>query len=193
MDNASYHLTPAPGSVNVSSFTTKGGVIEILDRYDIPYRAGRAPMGDSLEQLKRILTAWLDVNAETHNIMVGVTRMEALLKAHGHFPPLLTPPYHPELQPIERFWRDVKMCVAREYAGRRSVIELRLQVKAGFIKYGTAKSRRGSFEKARAEEAKYKQLDYIPVVEVANDLNDDSDIEDQGLEDDSESDDDDDM
>ena len=51
---------------------------------------------------------------------------------------LLTPPYHPELQPIEKLWRDVKMFVAREFAGTRKMSELWVHVLEGFKRYGGA-------------------------------------------------------
>jgi hypothetical protein len=56
MDNASYHLVPAEGSLITKSMTTKTEITTLLDRYNIPYRAGRAKKdgtgGDNLEQLR---------------------------------------------------------------------------------------------------------------------------------------------
>ena len=49
----------------------------------------------------------------------------------------LTPPYHPESQPIEKLWRDVRMHVARQVAGTRSMKVLEVQVKQCFRMYGT--------------------------------------------------------
>eukprot|EP00237_Pycnococcus_provasolii_P002599 CAMPEP_0119197360 /NCGR_PEP_ID=MMETSP1316-20130426/13709_1 /TAXON_ID=41880 /ORGANISM="Pycnococcus provasolii, Strain RCC2336" /LENGTH=180 /DNA_ID=CAMNT_0007193157 /DNA_START=46 /DNA_END=584 /DNA_ORIENTATION=+ len=48
---------------------------------------------------------------------------------------LFTPPYHPELQPIEKLWRDVKMYVARKFVGERNMKELWSQVLDGFRIY----------------------------------------------------------
>jgi hypothetical protein len=101
---------------------------------------GRAPNGDTLDQLKVILTNWLKENAATNNLMVGVTRVQQLCKSRGHFKPLMTPPYHPELQPIEKLLRDVKMYVARQFAGTRPINELKEYVKSGFHKYGTVEA-----------------------------------------------------
>ena len=44
-----------------------------------------------------------------------------------------TPPYHPEFQPIEFVWADVKRCVARCFHINRGVKALLLDVKTGFI------------------------------------------------------------
>jgi hypothetical protein len=191
MDNASYHGVPAPGSINIKSMTKKSDVTEHLDRYNVPYRAGRAPHGDTLEQLKEILKAWLKENAAAHNLLVGVTRVEALCKKHGHFKPLMTPPYHPELQPIEKLWRDVKMFVARQFAGTRSMKELEEHVKTGFRKYGTAQATKGKMEDIEMWEQKYKTKGvYADVIDLTT--VEESDDEVDFDEDDNDSDDDDD-
>jgi transposase len=157
--------------------TTKTAVTAILDKYKVPYVPGRAPKGDSLDQLKDKLSAWLKVNAEAHGLIVGVTRVTQLCKLWGHFPPLFTPPYHPELQPIERLWRDVKQYVSREFAGTRTVTELRQHVIAGFRKYGTVDSCQGRIIKAIEEENVYvKEGVYAEVIDLTL-LDDDSDDE----------------
>ena len=63
--------------------------------------------------------------------------MAEILRANGHRAPLMTPPYHPELQPIEKLWRDVKQYVARLYTTGRTFTELVAQTLEGFRKYGT--------------------------------------------------------
>jgi len=181
MDNASYHCTPAPGSINVKSMTTKKQVTDFLDQYTVPYRVGRAKKdgtgGDNLEQLKDKLTAWLKDNAAAHGLLVGVTRCTKLCKDWGHYPPLFTPPYHPELQPIERLWRDVKQYVSREFTGTRTVTVLREHVIAGFRKYGSAASCAGRIRKAVEEEDLYvREGVYAEVIDLTL-LDDDSDDE----------------
>ena len=188
MDNASYHCVAAPGSINVKAITKKSDVTNILDQYQVPYRAGRAPNGDSLDQLKIILTNWLKENAAIHNLMVGVTRVQQLCKKRGHLKPLMTPPYHPELQPIEKLWRDVKMYVARQFAGTRSMNELTEHVKNGFRKYGTAEATSGKMQDAFTWELKYKNEGvYAEVIDLTL-LEDDTDDEIDYLDDDSDSD-----
>lgn len=108
MDNASYHTTPAEGSLNVKTLTTKKQLTDQLDNYNVPYNKGRAPRGDNLEQLKLKLSEWLKINAAEHGVKMNITRFQECCKRDGHRPPLMTPPYHPELQPIEELWWDVK-------------------------------------------------------------------------------------
>ena len=52
LDNASYHTTPALGSVNPASWLKKKDATDFLYRYELEYRPGRAPRGDSLDQLR---------------------------------------------------------------------------------------------------------------------------------------------
>jgi len=133
--------------------------------------------GDNLEQLKDKLTAWLKDNAAAHGLLVGVTRCTKLCKDWGHYPPLFTPPYHPELQPIERLWRDVKQYVSREFTGTRTVTVLREHVIAGFRKYGSAASCAGRIRKAVEEEDLYvREGVYAEVIDLTL-LDDDSDDE----------------
>lgn len=75
-------------------------MIDNLDRYSVPYVGGRYPRGDNLDQLKEKLRAWLRDHATEHNVLTNRTRVEELCRLHGHPKPLMTPPYHPELQPI---------------------------------------------------------------------------------------------
>ena len=42
LDNASYHLIPFPGAINISDYTTKAEILKIFEQYAIPYRAGKA-------------------------------------------------------------------------------------------------------------------------------------------------------
>ena len=56
-DNASYHMSPAPGSINLKFIKTKREMELIMKAHDIAYRPGRASKvpgagGDNLEQMK---------------------------------------------------------------------------------------------------------------------------------------------
>lgn len=184
MDNASYHLCPAEGSLITKSMTTKTEISAILNRYNVPYREGRARAdgtgGDNLEQLRHILDNWLLHNAIEHNILVGVTKVQQLCTARGHYPPLLTPPYHPELQPIEDLWRDVKQLVARQYLGGRTMSELKEHIMAAFERYGTAAACAGKIKEALDHERRYREEGiYAPVIDLTlvNDP-DDNDMDD---------------
>jgi len=147
MDNASYHCTPVPGSVIVNSFTTKKRVTDVLDVYNVPYRAGKGPHGDSLIQLKQILREWLAEHGAANGVIVNRTRVDLILHQHGHPKCLMTPPYHPELQPIEELWRDVKMYVARLYGRTRTMRILTAQVREGFTKYSTKEATVGKMRR----------------------------------------------
>jgi hypothetical protein len=68
----------------------------------------------------------------------------------------MTPPYHPELQPIEELWRDVKCQVARKFAGTRTITQLRAHVEAAFRQYGTAEKTVNKVARARENEKKYR-------------------------------------
>lgn len=100
--------------------------------------------------------------------------------------PLLTPPYHPELQPIEKLWRDVKMYVARRYRIGRTFTELIAQTLEGFAKYGTVVHCASKVRDVRVEEEKYRQGKYgsIDLTQPSPDSddseNDDADLDDEG-------------
>jgi transposase len=43
---------------------------------------------------------------------------------YAHQDPLMTPPYHSELQPIENIWRNVKQPVARKCIEGRTILNI---------------------------------------------------------------------
>ena len=101
----------------------------------------------------------------------------------------MTPPYHPELQPIEELWRDVKCSVARKFAGTRTMTVLRSHVEEAFRHYGTAAKTVNKISRARANEKKYREKGvYADVIDLtgADESEDEQDI----IENDSGSDDD---
>jgi hypothetical protein len=166
MDNASYHLNPAPSSVVPSAWTNKDEAYMFLDKWNIEHRKGRAPRGDNLDELKVNAHAWFKVNAKDKGIEYNISRAGLLCREHGHHI-LLTPPYHPELQPIEELWRDVKMYVGRVNCGSRTWTQLEDDVKAGFAKYGTAYHSARKVARARAHEASYVTHGvYAPVIDL---------------------------
>jgi hypothetical protein len=82
-----------------------------------------------------------------------VTRYQDCCREDGHRPPLMTPPYHPELQPIEELWRDVKCSVA----GTRTMTVLRTHVEDAFREYGTAAKTKNKMKRARECEIKHRE------------------------------------
>jgi hypothetical protein len=166
MGNASYHLNPAPSSVVPSAGTNKDEAYIFLDICNIEHRKGRVPRGYNLNALKVIAHAWLKVNAKDKGIGYNISRAGLLCREHGHHI-LLTPPYHPELQPVEELWRDVKMYVGRVNCGSRSWTQLEEDVKVGFTKYGTAYHSARKVARARAHEASYVTRGvYPPVIDL---------------------------
>ncbi len=159
MDNASYHLVPFPGSVDVMKWKNKKEGAAFMDNptgrnvyptdanptpdesnnVTIPFIKGaRFPAGgDTLVQMQEKATQWLDQFAGQYGIIRNITYADKLCQEHGHHI-LLTPPYHPELQPIEKLWRNVKMYVARKFSGNRSLTELWEHVREAFSKYASA-------------------------------------------------------
>ena len=185
MDNASYHCTPAEGSINVDSMTKKSQVTDLLDKYTpaagpLLYRPGRAPIGDSLEQLKVILKSWLKLNAEKHGLLVDKTRAGEMARLAGHRI-LYTPPYHPELQPIETLWRDVKMRLARKFARGRTMAILYEEIVEGFHKYGKANNCHSKIAKAEAFEIEYSTHGLYGSKPVDVDAEDDDDEDEAGV------------
>ena len=121
-------------------------VTDFLDKYDLEYRPGKAPRGDSLDQLRVVANDWLGApfsevdsrtNAENHNIVVDKLRITQLLTDRGNFPPLFTPPFYSKLHPIEDLWRHVKQYVVRQYSRCRTFNVMEADVVDGFKKYGT--------------------------------------------------------
>jgi hypothetical protein len=166
MDNASYHLNPAPSGVVPSAWTTKDVAYMFLDKWNIEHRKGRVPKGDNLDELKVIAHAWLKVNAKDKGMEYKVLRAGLLCREHSHHI-LLTPPCHPELQPIEELWRDVKMYVGRTKFGSRTWPQLEEDVWAGFAKYGTAYHSARKVARARGHEENYVTHGvYAPVIDL---------------------------
>ena len=81
---------------------------------------------------RKLPSEWLDAYADQYNITRNITYADQICREHGHHI-LLIPPYHPELQPIEKLWRNVKMYVVRLFVGSRSLNELWDHVRLGFL------------------------------------------------------------
>lgn len=176
MDNASYHLVPFPGSVDVMVWKNKTEAANFMNNptgqniyatddnpnpdishnVSIPFSKGhKFPAGgDTLSLMQEKATAWLDAYADQYGIIRNITYADQICLEHGHHI-LLTPPYHPELQPIEKLWRNVKNFVARMFAGNRSVNELWDHVRLGFSTYGTPFYCEKNVEDARKFEKLY--------------------------------------
>ena len=81
--------------------------------------------------------------------------LDVLAQAKGHTI-LRTPPYHPELQPIETCW-----AITKEYCARRceyTMASLKIQLEAGLDQVTSAVCR-GLIQKVRGPEDQYWQED----------------------------------
>ena len=175
------HVVRSRTDTRTPSFVDDDGLKKTHHAH-LEYRKGRAPRGDSLLQLKQIAQDWIDANGAAH----GITQeMEVIrvLREHGH-QLLFTPPYMPELQPIEKLWRSVKQHVARHYAGGRTMKDLQWQLLEGFEKYGNAAHCARIVALARDWEKRYCTEEVYgiappPVIDLANDeSDDDADVDD---------------
>ena len=104
--------------------------------------------------MKDKATKWLELNAVKYGITVNKSYLQSLCETSRHHV-LLTPPYHPELQPIEKLWRNVKMYVARKFEGTRSMPALWIHLREAFAKYGVAHHCANNVKEARGWEEKY--------------------------------------
>lgn len=97
VDNASYHNVPV--KKNVTSGSKKQEILEWLEEKGIPFNP---------TLLKPELYKLVKDNLFRFPVMY---KLDALLEQHGHSV-LRLPPYHPELNPIEKIWALVKNWVA---------------------------------------------------------------------------------
>lgn len=101
MDNASYHNVINPEDKVPTKSTNKGPMKAWLDKYNIDHTAAKTKQ--DLLQL---------VNASEQS-KVDCFRIDKYLEERGHVP-LRLPPYHPQLNPIELIWAEMKKKVAEE-------------------------------------------------------------------------------
>ncbi len=140
MDNASYHNCVASYSTPTSS-CKKEEIIQWLKQNKIPVRDDclKAELIEILERLSPAPTYIID----------------EIAKSQGH-EVLRTPPYHPELQPIETCWGIVKNEVARNC--NFTMENLVMQLDKAFEKV-TSKTCEGLIKKIRQLENSFWQDD----------------------------------
>jgi hypothetical protein len=95
--------------------------ITIKSRYYQSHPKSQPP-GPTLTDLRRALTAWLTEHPQ-------VTEVRLLMEQHGHVL-LYSPPFQPEVQPIEMAWGTMKKAVSRLHVRGRTIHETRTQVQA---------------------------------------------------------------
>lgn len=142
LDNASYHkprdeswvsaskaqskheLAHQLLDLGVSQLTTVGAQPRVVPAHR--FEAAVSDGGPSKEDLLAAVTRWLEEHPD-HNRTV----VEQLMSDAGHVL-IYTPPFCPEVQPIELLWAKVKRYVADRSTHNRSVIQARQQTEDGF-------------------------------------------------------------
>jgi transposase len=142
LDNASYHKPRDESWVSSSKAQSKHELVhQLLDlgvsqltaisdsRRVIPAHRFSAAVSDGGPSKDDLLTAvqrWLDEHPD-HNRTV----VEQLMSDAGHSL-VYTPPFCPEVQPIELLWAAIKRYVAQRSTHNRSLTEAREQTEKGF-------------------------------------------------------------
>jgi transposase len=142
MDNAGYHkprdeswvssskaqnkheLVHKLLDLGVQQLTTRGSTPRVVPahRFDASVSEG----GPTKEDLLAAVQKWLSDHPDQNRTVV-----EQLMDDAGHAL-VYTPPYCPEVQPIELLWAKVKRYVAIRSTHKRSVTEAREQTEQGF-------------------------------------------------------------
>jgi transposase len=143
MDNASYHkprgfdwITPYKmNKVQCASFFDAQGVRSITvqrDGTDITFHHrtfnlhARNKTAPALKELQQAVRSHLDVNPH-----INQTEVDKLLHPLG-YSIVWTPPFVPEVQPIELIWAHVKGVVASRYTLNRTIDQTRQQTDDAF-------------------------------------------------------------
>jgi transposase len=108
--------------MGVQQLITSRGIVVPAHRFEADLSAG----GPSKEDLIAAVKKWLEEHPD-HNETV----VEQLMKDAG-YSLIYTPPYCPEVQPIELLWAKVKRYVADRSILNRSITKTREQTEEGF-------------------------------------------------------------
>lgn len=131
----------------------------------IPFRRGLPSQGgDNKEQMQAIVEKW----QSQHLSETGEMNRTERLCADKGMKVVYTPPYHPELQPIELLWSTVKGASAQEFAGNRTMSELKDQLLGEFRKWGQPEDRSKLIRKAMEFEEEYRKSDHGIVMPASN-------------------------
>ena len=127
LDNASYHCTMKQGEVDPTRKSTKKvDLMAYCLRNQIRtstehWRHG----GDTCDTLRQKILQFQSTRGRPKNTV------ETLVEAAGGIV-VYTPPYHPELQPIEFLWSHVKQHIAANYTNTRTLQELADAIQEAF-------------------------------------------------------------
>jgi len=142
LDNAGYHKPRDETWISASKAMNKHdlahqlldlGVEQLTTVGDRPrivpahrFEAGIGEGGPSKDDLLAAVQKWLDEHPDQNRTVV-----EQLMSDAGHSL-VFTPPFCPEVQPIELLWAQVKRYVAERSTHNRSMTEARGQTEHGF-------------------------------------------------------------
>lgn len=139
MDGARYHKRRVDNVPTSGSKKTE--MLDWLDANGIPY-----PDKSTKKTLYAIITAYKPDKVRYRTCEIA--------KKYGHFVKF-TPPYHPELQPIEKIWAAIKNPIAADPVLTGGMTELKRRVEEGSDAVGEAVWL-GALAKAQAKEDLYK-------------------------------------
>ena len=145
MDNAAYHRVAQ--KLDVKELVKEGDpaglrremLINWLEAHDIPVDARRAPRGDTVAAMQAKAEAYLREHPE-QRVQNAIQKWCADLSAKLGIPVsvVYTPPYHPELQPIELLWAMVKRRIAARYNVSRTMDQIWAELEAELRTCGSA-------------------------------------------------------
>lgn len=115
LDNASYHRPHGADWITPSKMD-KQLCYSYLDTHNVEYK---------LNETVPVLKEKIKYHLESHP-HINRTELEKLMSEHGH-ELIYTPPFVPEVQPIELLWADIKQQVARQATTKRKLEETRAQ------------------------------------------------------------------
>ncbi|CAF1331314.1 unnamed protein product [Didymodactylos carnosus] len=155
LDNAAYHKEKGDDYVNVQ-LLSKTDMINLLlskkvcsipvirNGHTIEFKANEwklnGPLGPYKEELRIYVQSWIKQYPELQKILLERLFEEKYLTVKVNMPHfhylIFTPPYCPEVQPIELVWAYVKGYVAKTFTPSRTLHQLADQTKAGFVSDG---------------------------------------------------------
>ena len=173
MDNAPYHCVLPDGVPNFNKLKRDELCAE-LDKRGVAYKKRGDPgVGgewDRVDALRKLLKD--DVELGWGGRIPYL--VEHVAEQHK-YEVVFTPPYYPELQPIELLWGNVKYHVANLFRGERSMRELEEHLLDAFHKFGTAEHCQKLIQHVVQYEDQYRAEVEEEVLEVQGDASEDGD------------------
>ncbi|CAF4177578.1 unnamed protein product [Rotaria sordida] len=151
LNNAPYHKEQGEHYINVKSMSKIDminlllskkvhNIVIIRDGQAKKFKANEwhlnGPAGPYKEELQAFIDSWIKHYPDLQKTLLEKLFEQKSLAAKVDVPDfhyvILTPPYSPQLQPIELVWSYVKRYVAKQFTSSRTVQQLIEQTKKGF-------------------------------------------------------------